>query len=75
VAAVKVWFILLVDYLVMLGVPVLLVLLVLSALVVPRGAVQTVLLLLIAAGSLVYGAIGIRQAFTHRRKRHETPGR
>ncbi len=71
----KPWFFLLIDYVVIVGVPVLLVLLALSALVFPRGVVQTVLLILIAAGSVVFGAIGIRQAFVHGRKRHEAAGR
>jgi len=57
------------DYLAMMGVPVLLVLLALSSLLFPGGAVRTVLLVLIAAGALVYGAIGIREAFAHGRRK------
>ncbi len=71
----KPWFFLLIDYVVIVGVPVLLVLLALSALVFPRSGVQTVLLILIAAGSVVFGVIGIRQAFFHGRKRHAAAGR
>jgi hypothetical protein len=53
------------GYLGMIGVPVLLVLLAISALLAPVRLVQTVLLLLIAAGSLAYGAIGIREVYIH----------
>ncbi len=63
------------DYVAMMGVPVLLVVLAVSTLFIPRGAFQTVLLVLIAAGALVYGAVGIREAFVHGRRKHETPGR
>ncbi len=64
------------DYLTMMGVPVLLVLLAVSALLFPRGSiVQTVLLVLIAAGAVVYGAVGIREAYVHGRRHHETAGR
>ena len=63
------------DYLAMMGVPVLLVLLALCALLGVRGGVQTVLLILIAAGAVVYGALGIREVFIHGRGRHETARR
>ncbi len=63
------------DYLTMMGVPVLLVLLAVAALIGARGAVQTVLLILIAAGAVVYGAVGMREVFIHGRRRHETAGR
>ena len=60
------------EYLGMIGVPVLFLLLALSALLFPGGVVQVVLLALIAAGSLLYGAIGIREAFIHGGKKRET---
>ncbi len=63
------------NYLTMVGVPVLLVLLALSALFFPAGGIQTVLLILIAAGAIVYGAIGFREAFIHGRRKHETAAR
>ena len=63
------------DYLTMMGVPVLLVLLALSTLVFPHRGAQTVLLILIAAGAVVYGAIGIREAFIHGGRKHESAGR
>ena len=75
VAAMKASFFMFFDYLTMMGVPVLLVLLALSALLAPRGAIQTVLLILIAAGAVVYGIIGIREAFVHGRRHHEAAGR
>jgi len=60
------------EYLGMIGVPVLFLLLALSVLLFPAGVVQVVLLALIAAGSLLYGAIGIREAFIHGGKKRET---
>ncbi len=62
------------DYLTKMGVPVLLVLLALAALLGAGPGIRTVLLILIAAGTLVYGVIGIREVFVHRRK-HETTAR
>ncbi len=62
------------DYLTMMGVPVLLVLLALAALLGAGPGIRTVLLILIAAGTLVYGVIGIREVFVHGRK-HETTAR
>lgn len=59
------------DYLAMMGVPVLLILLAVFAIVLPDKGVQTVLLILIAAGAIVYGVIGIREAFVHGRGKHE----
>ena len=57
------------DYIAMMGVPVLLILVAVSALVLPRGGtgaeVRTILLALIAAGAIVYGVIGIREAYAH----------
>jgi len=70
VAAVKASFFMFFDYLAMMGVPVLMVLLALSSLVFPVGPLKTVLLILIAAGALVYGAIGIREAFMHGRRKN-----
>ncbi len=63
------------DYVAMMGVPVLLILMAVLAAFGVRGAVQTVLLILIAAGALVYGAVGLREAFIHGRRGHETAGR
>ena len=62
------------NYLAMMGVPVLLVLLAISALVFPGSGIRTVLLILIA-GALVYGIIGIREAFVHGRRHNETAAR
>lgn len=63
------------NYLAMMGVPVLLVLLALSTLVFPGSGIRTVLLIPIAAGALVYGIIGIREAFVHGRRHNETAAR
>jgi hypothetical protein len=52
-------------YLGMMGVPVVLLLLALSALLGLGGAVQLVLLVLAAAGSLAYGLVAIREALLH----------
>ncbi len=52
-------------YLGMIGVPVLLVLLALSALLGLGQVVQDVLLVAIAAGSLAYGLVALREAFIH----------
>jgi hypothetical protein len=62
------------DYLSMMGVPVLLVLLALNAVVIHSGVLGVLLRVLIGAGCLVYGAIGIREVFVHGRRRHETAG-
>jgi hypothetical protein len=53
------------EYLAMMGVPVLLMLLAISAVLFPGGIAQKVLLVPIAAGSVIYGVIGIREAFVH----------
>ncbi len=63
------------NYLTMMGVPVLLVVLAACALLVPGRGVQTVLLVLIAAGAMVYGAIGIREAYVHGKGKHESARR
>lgn len=63
------------GYVTMIGVPVLLVLLALSTLILPGRGVQTVLLILIAAGAVLYGAIGIREVFVHGGRKRESPGR
>jgi len=63
------------NYLTMMGVPVLLVVLAACALLVPARGVQTILLVLIAAGAVVYGAIGIREAYVHRKGKHESARR
>jgi len=60
------------EYLGMIGVPVLLLLLALSALLFPSIPVQKVLLALIAAGSAAYGAVGIREVYVHGGKKRET---
>ncbi len=53
------------NYLGMIGVPVLLVVLAVLTLLAVGGIVQTIFLLLIAAGCLLYGVIGLREAFIH----------
>ncbi len=55
------------EYAGMLGVPALMVLLAVFSLVGLAGAIRTVLLVLIAAGCLVYGAISVREIFGHAR--------
>ncbi len=55
------------EYAGMLGVPALLVVLAVLSLVGVSGTVWTVLLLLIAAGLAVYGALSLRQVFGHGR--------
>ncbi len=71
----KASFLMFFNYLTMMGVPVLLVLLAVCAIVGARGAILTILLILIAAGAVVYGAIGIREVFVHGGGKHETAGR
>ncbi len=63
------------EYLGMIGVPVLLLLLALSALLFPDALLQRILLVLIAAGSTAYGAVGIREVYVHGGKRRETAHR
>jgi hypothetical protein len=63
------------DYLGMIGVPVLLLLLVLSILFFPEVTLQRILLILIAAGSAAYGIVGIREAYVHGGKKSETTRR
>jgi len=63
------------EYMGMLGVPVLLLALALSALVPVSGTVRTLLLLLISAGCLVYGAIAVRDIYVHGGKKSETAAR
>jgi hypothetical protein len=75
VAAVKASFFMFFNYLVTMGVPVLLLLLALDAMVIHSGILGTVLKILIGVGSLVYGAIGIREVFVHGRRRRETADR
>jgi hypothetical protein len=60
------------EYLGMIGVPVLLLLLALAALLSAGTLVMEVLLALIAAGCVIYGAIGIREVFVHGGKKRET---
>jgi hypothetical protein len=71
----KASFVMFLDYVAMIGVPVLMVLLALNAAFVHEGTVQTVLLLLIGAGCLVYGAVGVREVFVHGGKKRETAQR
>jgi hypothetical protein len=71
----KASFIMFFSYLTMMGVPVLLVLLALSALFLPDRRIQTVLLILIGAGVVVYGAVGIREVFVHGGRKRESSGR
>jgi hypothetical protein len=59
------------GYLGMIGVPVLLFILVVSGLVLPYGVMRSILFLLIGAGSLLYGAIGIREVYIHGGKKRE----
>jgi hypothetical protein len=63
------------DYVAMIGVPVLMVVLALNAAFVHDGTLQTVLLVLIGAGCIVYGAVGIREVFVHGGKKRETASR
>jgi hypothetical protein len=63
------------NYLATIGVPVLMLLLVVNAAVFHQGTLQTVLLALIGAGCLVYGAVGIREVFSHGGSRRERAGR
>ena len=67
----KASFVMFFAYVGMIGVPVLLMALAVAALFSADGAVL-VLLILIAAGCIVYGAIGIREAFVHGGKKNET---
>jgi len=60
------------EYVGMLGVPVLLMALAFSTLAPMAGTARTVLLLLIGAGCLVYGAVSVRTVYLHgRTKRRE----
>jgi hypothetical protein len=63
------------EYMGMLGVPVLLLALALFALVPISGVPRIVLLLLIGAGCLVYGAIAVRDIYIHGGKKSETAAR
>jgi len=63
------------EYMGMLGVPVLLLALAVFALVPVGGTARTVLLLVIAAGCLVYGAIAVRDIYIHGGKKRETAAR
>jgi hypothetical protein len=55
------------EYLGMLGVPALLVVLAIFSLAGVTGVARTVLLLLIAADCLVYGAVSLRTVYLHGR--------
>ncbi len=52
-------------YLGLIGVPVLLLLVALFALVPVSATVTTILLVLIGAGSLAYGIVGVRECYFH----------
>ena len=60
------------EYMGMLGVPVLLLALAVFALVPIVGVARTILLMLIGAGCLVYGAIAVRDIYIHGGKKSET---
>jgi hypothetical protein len=62
------------NYLTTMGVPVLLLLMALDAAVIHSDVLGIILRMLIGAGSLLYGAIGIREVFVHGRRRRETAG-
>jgi len=57
------------DYVAMMGVPVLLAVMALNALLVHSGTLEIVLRIGIGAGCLAYGVIGIREVFVHGRKK------
>jgi hypothetical protein len=61
------------EYVGMLGVPVLLMALAVFALVPVTGTARTVLLLLIGAGCLVYGAVSVRTVYLHGRGKRRHP--
>ncbi len=71
----KASYIMFLEYLGMIGVPVLLLLLALSTLLFPEALLQKILLALIAAGSAAYGAVGIREVYAHGGKKRETTHR
>jgi hypothetical protein len=60
------------EYVGMLGVPVLLMVLALFALLPIPGTARTVVLLLIGAGCLVYGAVSVRTVYLHGGRKSET---
>jgi hypothetical protein len=63
------------DYVAMIGVPVLLGALAAAALFGAGRTVQVVLLALIAAGCVIYCAIGIREAYVHGGKKRASTDR
>jgi len=74
VATVKASFFMFFDYLAMMGVPVLLVLLAISTIVLPghgTGVIwRTIILFLMAVGALVYGLVGVREAYIHGKRKN-----
>lgn len=58
-------------YLGMIGTPILLLLLAVSVILPVSGTLRTVLLLLIAAGSLIFGIIAVRECYIHGGKKDE----
>lgn len=56
------------DYICMIGVPVLLLVLAAAALFAAPALMFLILLILIAVGCILYGIIGIREAFVHGRR-------
>ncbi len=63
------------NYAAMMGVPVLMLLLAVLPLLGAPAVLRVIVLALIALGSLVYGAIGIREAFVHGGPRHASSSR
>ncbi len=63
------------EYLAMMGVPVLLAVMALNALAIHSGTLEIVLRIVIGAGCLAYGAVGIREVFLHGRRGRETTHR
>jgi hypothetical protein len=63
------------EYIGMMGVPVLLLALAAFALVPIGGVPRTILLLLIGAGCLVYGAIAVREVYVHGGRKRATEPR
>ena len=63
------------NYIAMIGVPVLLGALAATVLFGAGRTIQVILLALIGAGCLIYGAIGIREAYIHGGKKRASNGR
>ena len=63
------------NYVAMIGVPVLMLLVALNAALIHLATLQTILLILIGAGSLIFGAVGIREVFVHGGSKRAAAGR